>query len=38
MDNLDLLGLIVAVVFVTALWVEVETVKKIFKGKNNVAR
>lgn len=38
MDNLDLLGFIVAVVFVTAVWVEVETIKKLFKGKNNVTR
>ena len=29
MDNLDLLGLIVAVVIITSIWVEVESIKKL---------
>ena len=38
MDNLDLLGLIVAVVIITSIWVEVESIKKLFKGKNHVTK
>lgn len=33
MDNLDKLGLIVVMVFITAIWVEFETIQKLFKGK-----
>ena len=38
MDNLDKLCLIVILVFATIIWVEFETIKKLFKGKNNVTR
>lgn len=38
MDTFDQLTLILILVFVTVAYVEFDTLKKLLKGKNNVAR